>query len=128
MMRAAYVALAVCLLALPLARAAGRGPICTDPEAWPAGMAYGHLKNAGALTPESTDFSKTRAELVASEKIGRDRYRQVHVVRFTTKAGAQVSAVVINEASHEECSLTEAQVFMVAQEFERSWKAPRITP
>jgi hypothetical protein len=120
--------LAASLLALPAAQAVDRAPNCTGREAWPASMAYVHLKNAGALTPENVDSSQTRAELVASEKIGRDRYRQVHLVRFTTKAGAQVSAVVINEASHEECSLTEAQVFMVAQEFGRSWKAPRITP
>jgi hypothetical protein len=128
MTRAACLVLAASLLALPAAHAADTAPNCIDPQAWPASMAYVHLKNAGALTPESTDSSKTRAERVASEKIGRDRYRQVHIVRFTTKAGAQVSAVVINEASHDECSLTEAQVFMVAQEFGRSWKAPRITP
>lgn len=109
---AARVAL---LVALAAASGAGcaKSPDCTGPDAWPAGMAFTHLKNAGVFDNADLDFSQTQVTRLASEKIGSDRYRQVHLVRFVKKSGEAVSAITVNDASNEECSLSGVEVFLV---------------
>jgi hypothetical protein len=112
-MRTGVAALLGGLLVLP---AAAKDPDCAHRDAWPASMAFVELKNAGLIKPELIDGAKTSVRLLASQKVGRDRYSQVHLVRFTMKAGAQVSVLTVNEASHDECSLSDVRVFLVAQE------------
>ncbi len=79
-------------------------------------MAYTHLKNAGILESETTDFTKTRVSRLASEKIGKDLYRQIHEVTFVKKAGDKVIAVAVSDASQEECSMGGVKVFVVSQQ------------
>jgi len=94
-----------------------KDPNCASPEAWPSSMAFTHLKNAGILDSKRLDFQKTRVHVLTSEKIGRDLYRQVHLVRFQNKSGEQVSAITINEVSHEECSMSNVDVYLVSEKF-----------
>ena len=109
------IVVAMALCAGPaLARPPGP-PDCTGIEAWPAAMAYGALKNAGDLSPETVDFSKRRSVRIASEQIGRDLYRQVHRVTFGLKDGRTIEVLTISDASHEECSMSDVTVFVVAK-------------
>jgi len=91
-------------------------PNCSGINGWPAGNAYAQLKNAGLLEPETTDFTKTRVNRLASEKIGKDLYRQVHEITFVKNAGDKVTVVAVSDASHEECSMGGVKVFVVSQQ------------
>ena len=61
------------------------GPDCSG--GWPTNMAFVHLKNAGLAANYSVDFSKTKTVRLASEKVGKDLWRQVYHVTFTKKSG-----------------------------------------
>lgn len=90
-------------------------PDCTYFDAWPSSMAFVELKNAGLADNESLDFSKTTIVRLASEKIGKHLYRQVHRVRFVKKTGEQIEVITANDASHQECSMSDVDVYVVSQ-------------
>jgi hypothetical protein len=102
------------LITLPLGAIAGN-PQCDGTGNWATSMAFVHLKNAGLISNDTTDFSKTKTIRIASEKIGKDLYRQVHYVTFTEKSGNVIEVVTVNDASHQECSMSGVQVFVVSK-------------
>ena len=69
------------------------------------------VRSISRSIPDLLDHSKPTVKLLASEKIGKDLYRQIHLVRFVKKTGEPVSAITVNEALHQECSTTEADVY-----------------
>jgi hypothetical protein len=105
----------VILAALPSFLFAG-SPECDDPNNWAPSMAFVHLKNAGLIYNDTTDFTKTKVVRLASEKIGKDLYRQVHLVIFTEKSGNKIEVITVNDASHEECSMSGVEVFVVSKQ------------
>lgn len=110
---------AATLLAPLTAHAASYVPDCTGAENYPAAMAHVQMKNADIMENEAFDFSKTRVSRLASEKIGHDKrydddiYRQVHEVTFTQKSGESLSAIVVSDATRTECSMGDADVYVV---------------
>ena len=78
-------------------------------------MAFVHLKNAGVTDNDRMDFTKTKTVRLVSERIGKDLYRQVHRVRFTEKSGTVIDVLTVNDASHEECSMGNVDVFVIAK-------------
>lgn len=78
-------------------------------------MAFVHLKNAGLTDNNKLDFTKTKTVRIASERIGKDLYRQVHFVVFTVKAGGTIKVITSNQASSEECSMSGVEVFVVSK-------------
>ena len=92
-------------------------PKCDGPNNWAANMAFVHLKNAGLVHNETTDFTKTKVVRIASEKIGKDLYRQVHLVTFMEKSGEKIKIIMVNDASQEECSMSGVEVFLVSKMF-----------
>jgi hypothetical protein len=95
--------------------ALAKDPDCTNPEAWPAGMAFTHLKNTGVVDNDALDFKKTKVTRLASERVGKDLYRQVHLVRFVRTSGEPVSAITVNEVSRQECSMSGVDVYLVSK-------------
>jgi hypothetical protein len=91
-------------------------PNCSGIQRWATSSAYIALKDKGLLTEEGNDFSKTVTKLIASEKIGKDLYTQVHQITFTNKNGSTVEVITVNNASSEECSMNEVKVYVVARE------------
>jgi len=91
-------------------------PDCSGVERWATSMAYATLKNGGAVTPETVDFSKTITKRLASEKIGEDLYKQVHHVTFTLKSGSAIQVITVNDASSEECSMSDVDVYIVSKQ------------
>lgn len=102
------------LLVLVAGSAMAKTPACSGPNNWAAAMAHGYLKNANLVDNESTEFSKTKVVLLASEKISKDLYRQIHLVTFFEKSGRQIEVITSNEASNRECSMSPVQVFVVS--------------
>jgi hypothetical protein len=89
------------------------GPDCSG--GWPTNMAQATLKNAGLLNYEEMDFTKTKTVRLASESLGKGLWHQVYLVTFFKRSGEEVQAVVVHDASKEECSMTEPQVFVVSK-------------
>ena len=109
-------------------------PDCSGTERWSTSMAFGYLKDVGAINNENTDFGKTKTIRLASEKIGKDLYRQIHLVTFVKKSGEIVMAITNSDASNEECSMSDVEVYLVAKQigvqlppnpsFKRDWLKP----
>lgn len=89
------------------------GPDCSG--GWPTNMSFVLLKNAGLTDNKSIDFSKTKTVRLASERIGKDLWRQVYLVTFTQNTGGPIEAIAVTEASREECSMSGVEVFVVSK-------------
>jgi tRNA(Met) C34 N-acetyltransferase TmcA len=89
------------------------GPGCSG--GWPTNMTFVELKNAGLADNESIDFSKARTVRVASERVGKDLWRQVYQVTFTKKSGDRIDPIAVHDASNEECSMSGVEVFLVCK-------------
>jgi hypothetical protein len=89
------------------------GPDCSG--GWPTNTTQGFLKNDGQLKNEDFDFSKTTTIRLASERLNKDLWRQVYLVTFFKHSGESIQAVVMHDASAEECSMTGVQVFVVSK-------------
>jgi hypothetical protein len=109
--RAVIRYLAVLLVSLPGVCLAASPPCAS----WPTNMALVHLKNAGIADPTKIDESKTKAVRLASEKVGKDLYRQVYDITFYEKTGSKVEVITSSEASNEECSMSGVDVFVVSR-------------
>jgi hypothetical protein len=97
------------------------GPDCSG--SWPTNMAFVQLKNAGLADNKSIDFSKTRTVRLASERLGKDLWRQVYLVTFTKNSGEEIEAIAIHDASDEECSMSGVEVYVVSKHLN-----PRVAP
>lgn len=78
-------------------------------------MAQALLQNAGITGGNKIDFSKSKTARLASQKIGKDLYRQVYDVTFTEYSGRTIEAIAVHDASNEECSMSDVQLFVVSQ-------------
>jgi len=107
--------LVLVLLAALASSAVAKDPDCTGVESWATSMAFVHLKNAGITDNGKLDFTKTKTVRLASEKIGKDLYRQVHHVTFTEKSGKTIEVITSNDASSEECSMSGVEVYVVSK-------------
>jgi hypothetical protein len=92
-----------------------KGPDCSGPNNWATTMAFVHLKNAGLTGNDRLDIAQTETTLLASERIGKDLYRQIHRVLFTEKSGKKIEVITSNNASIEECSMSGVEVFVVSK-------------
>ena len=89
------------------------GPDCSG--GWPTDMTFVHMKNAGLVDNSSIDFSKTKTVRLASQKVGKDLWRQVYDVTYVKKSGDTLEAIAVHDASTEECSLTAVDVYVVSR-------------
>jgi hypothetical protein len=92
-----------------------KGPNCSGADNWATTMAFVHLKNAGLTNNDQLDFTQTKTTLLASERIGKDLYRQIHRVLFTEKSGNKIEVITSNNASTEECSMSGVEIFVVSK-------------
>lgn len=92
------------------------GPDCSG--GWPTNMAQGTLKNAGLLKNDEIDFARTKTTRLASEIKKKDLWHQVYLVTFFKKSGGEIQAIVIHDASIEECSMTGVDVYVISRHLE----------
>lgn len=93
--------------------AKAHGPDCSG--GWPTNMTFVLLKNAGLANNNNIDFSKTKTVRLASERVGKDLWRQVYRVTFTRKSGSRIEAIAIHNASREECSMSDVEIYVVSK-------------
>lgn len=95
------------------ASAAAADPDCSGPDRWAAGSTFTQLKNARVLTNDEVDLSRTISVQIASQKIGRNLYRQVFRITYFLKNGEDVLAIAVSNASKQECSMSDVEVYRV---------------
>jgi hypothetical protein len=105
------------LLILLPSSAIAKNPDCAGTNRWATQIAFATLKNAGITNNERVDFAKTRTVRIASERIGKDLYRQVHRITFTEKSGHAIDVITVNDASSQECSMSGVDVYVIAKRF-----------
>jgi hypothetical protein len=93
-----------------------KNPDCTGINRWPTSMALVHLSNAGITNDGRVDLKKTKISRLASERIGKDLYHQIHHITFTETSGKIVEVITSNNASNEECSMSGVDVYVVTKQ------------
>jgi hypothetical protein len=93
--------------------ATAKDPDCSGIERWPTRSTLSVLDFAGVV--DKVDFKRTKTIRIASEKIGKDLYRQVHHVTYTEVSGKTIEVIVVNNVSSEECSMNDVEVFVVSK-------------
>jgi hypothetical protein len=78
-------------------------------------MALSALQNDGEIRNEAVDFDHVTSKTLVSERIRRNLWRQVFRVTVPLKSGKRVEAMVVSDASAEECSMSDPQVFLIAK-------------
>ena len=99
--------------------AMAKTPKCDTPESWPGSMALTYLKNAGVIDADGHSFNlkNTTVQVIASGKIDKDLYRQVHLVRFFKQTGEELDAITVSNASSQECSMSDVEVYLVSKRY-----------
>lgn len=88
-------------------------PDCANKDSWPSAMTFVHLKNSGFIDSNSIDVDKTKVSRLASEKTGKETYRQIHLVQYFKRNGESISSIAVNDVSLEECSISGVDVYIV---------------
>ncbi|MCK9385569.1 MAG: hypothetical protein M0Q15_13195 [Nevskia sp.] len=95
--------------------ASGKSPDCAYQDGWASNMAFTWLKNAALVSNEDLDLKKTEVIEIASEKISKDLYRQIHRIRFYKRNGDALDVITVNNASHDECSMSGVDVYLISR-------------
>lgn len=91
-------------------------PDCTNPNAWPAGMALGQLQDVGLIkSATDVDWKKVHVQRLASEQVDKGLWKQIHLITFTMKSGEQIEVITNHFASSQECSESDVEVFIVSK-------------
>jgi hypothetical protein len=111
MKRLVYIA----ILLLSASSAFAKEPDCAGPDNWAAVQVFTSMKNAGLIKNDQLDFRRTKVRRISSERIGRDLWRQVLFVQYYRNDGSPVEAIAVSDASQEECSMGDVQVYLVSR-------------
>jgi len=112
-----FVNILVLLIGLMLSTCAfSASPECDGVDNWASNMAFVYLKNAGLTDNDKVLWGERTVQRLASEKIGTDLYRQVHLVTLPEKGGNEIRVITVNDASHEECSMSAVDVYVISKQ------------
>ena len=104
--------LLVTLLAILPILSFAKGPDC---DSWPMNMSEVWLQNAGIVDIKNLDESKTKITLLASEKKAKDLYTQIYHFIFYDKKGNTYEIITNSDASYEECSMSDVDVYLISK-------------
>ncbi|PIT07258.1 hypothetical protein BGI30_10565 [Snodgrassella alvi] len=89
-----------------------KAPDCYN---WPMNMTKAWLKNANITDIYNLDESKTKITLLASEKKKKDLYIEIYHFVFFDKQGNTYEVITQNEASQEECSISDVNSYLISK-------------
>ena len=89
-----------------------KAPYCVS---WPMNMSEVWLQNAGIVDIKNLDESKTKITLLASEKKAKDLYTQIYHFIFYDKKGNTYEIITNSDASYEECSMSDVDVYLISK-------------
>jgi len=73
------------------------------------------MKNEGLLTNESVRWKQVQSRTIASQRIGKNLWRQIFRVTYPLTTGRKIEAIVVEEVSFDECSMSNPQIFLVSK-------------
>lgn len=73
------------------------------------------MKNEGLLTNENVRWKQVRSRTIASQRIGKDLWRQVFRVTYPLTTGRKIEAIVVEDVSFDECSMSSPQIFVISK-------------
>ena len=89
-----------------------KGPDCYT---WPMNMTEVWLKNSNIVDILDLDESKTQITQLASQEIEKGLYNQIYHFVFYDKKGNSYEVITQNNASDEECSMSQVNHYLVSQ-------------
>jgi len=101
------------LALLPVFASAKNVP--NDCHSWPMNMTEVWLKNSGIVDIPDLDESKTEVKLLASEKKPHHLYTKIFRFVFHARDGKTYEVITKNEASDDECSVSEVNSYLVSK-------------
>ena len=101
-----------CIAAAPVPK---NGPDCSGAERYPARVAFAAMKNEGLLNNDNVLWKQVRSRTIASQRIGKNLWRQVFRVTYPQKNGQNVEAIVVENVSTDECSMSEPQIYLISK-------------
>jgi hypothetical protein len=84
------------------------------PSPLPAQVAQRWLTDAGVVEAGQLDSTEAILTKISSQKIGKNLFRQVHLVILAKKSGQAVEAVAVADVSTRECRVAKVEVYLVA--------------
>ncbi|PIT14239.1 hypothetical protein BGI30_00010, partial [Snodgrassella alvi] len=81
-----------------------KAPDCHN---WPMNMTEMWMRSAGIVDFKNLNIPKTKITLLASEKKEKDLYTQIYHFVFYDQKGKSYEVITKNEASYEECSMSQ---------------------
>jgi hypothetical protein len=94
-----------------------KDPDCAYQGGFPSSVAHTYLRNAGFFKPGEVNIGKSVTTRLASEKIGKNLYHQVHLVKFIRTSGKEFSVITVSDGSREECSLSDVVVYLISKQY-----------
>ena len=73
------------------------------------------MKNEGLLTSYNVLWKQVRGRTIASQRIGKNLWRKVFRVTYPLTTGTKVEAIVVEDVSTDECSVSEPQIFLISK-------------
>lgn len=93
-----------------------RDPLdCSGVTSYPFEIAITGLQSLGKLDVSEVDRVRSKSEVIATRRLKPDLERQVLLLTIRTKRNKTIRAMVINYASHEECSEGDAKIFEITE-------------
>ena len=115
--------LLVTLLAVLPILSFAKGPDC---HSWPMNMSEVWLQNAGIVAIEKLNESKTKITLLASEKKAKGLYTQIYHFIFYDTTGNTYEIITNSDASYEECSMSDVDVYLISKLISDIYKQEKI--
>jgi len=88
---------------------------CSGPDDYAATSAFVHLVNIGLLDRDDKFYGNVEVTLLASERIDRNLYEQIHRIVFTRLSGKEIEVITTNRASRKECSESGVEIYLISQ-------------
>jgi hypothetical protein len=89
-----------------------KAPDCHN---WPMNMTEMWMRSAGIVDFKNLIIPKTKITLLASEKKGKDLYTQIYHFVFYDQKGKSYEVITKNEASYEECSMSQVNSYLISK-------------
>lgn len=104
---------ALFLVLLPVIASAKVVP--QDCVAWPMNITEGWLKRSGIIDISDLDEPKTEVKLLASQRKAHNLHTNIYRFVFHAKDGRKFEVITQNDASDEECSMSEVNSYLVSK-------------
>jgi hypothetical protein len=113
--------MALLVFAMP---AFAKDPDCLHKGSWPINMAHTRLRDGGVFKPEEVDITQATITRLASEKLRKNLYHQVHLVKFTKTSGEELNVITVSDTSWEECSMSTVGVYLISKQYGQYKRVP----